>query len=586
MNKSLCVLDTYSRLLADISELSGVPLGAPDEITDEWVLKQGPKLDKELLLYIEGSGTLPEFPEWIKPLLDRFLSTLDGKYLRYIRQLLLFCYKIEFEPTNDQLKEAQASFEDTDSSIEVWESYFKTTDPHMFRSAQQIVGRIIYPIDWTEIVPSHGPGAVYPSAKPHKKSAFCCIYSNIEKHYPYFEYLCALPFQGFASGIQMGKMLSESDDIIARLEAVPKDSRGPRIICVHPKEAIWIQQGCRRVLERAIMSSRSSANGRITFRDQTTNGKLALASSIDRKYCTLDLKEASDRLSPLLVRFLFGDYAYEKISCSRANKVRLLDGRVITLRKWAPMGNALTFPVQSLVFYALVRAGIRSHYGTNCNDVYVFGDDILFPSEYYDGALSALIRAGLIPNVGKTFRHGFFRESCGVDAFKGINVTPHRLKTTDVGSVSGAFSMCSLAKRLAHSGYRLTSEGLYRHVSKYWGSLPLSNNPNAQGLCRYEPIGLDKLLTYEKTLRFNQGYHRWETRLNLVRGAKLRISDGEWYHLQDSILRLNHMGLGAVSDRGLEYAVPHRERLQRGWTEAFMSPQLGPPGGESPPEEN
>jgi hypothetical protein len=35
-----------------------------------------------------------------------------------------------------------------------------------------------------------------------------------------------------------------ADIIEAKLIAVPKDSRGPRLICVHPAESIWIQQGC------------------------------------------------------------------------------------------------------------------------------------------------------------------------------------------------------------------------------------------------------------------------------------------------------------------------------------------------------
>lgn len=568
---SLCIIEIYKRLLADICELSAVHLCTPDEITYEWVLKLGPKLDKELLMFLEGSGTLPDFPEWIKPLVDAFLSTLDGKLLRYLRQLLLFCYKVEQIPTNEQLKEAQASFEDTDSSIAIWDAHFGATDKHMFESARKIVARVIYPIDWTSIVPSHGPGAVYPSEEPSEKGNFRHIYTNIEKYYPYYEYLCCLPSVAYGIGSSRRYSLVESETIPARLVAVPKDSRGPRLICVHPKEAIWIQQGCRRLLERAISSPRSVCRGRIVFDDQSVNGGLALASSVDREYCTLDLKEASDRMSCTLVKYLFGNFAYEYISCSRATHVKLLDGRVITLRKWAPMGNCLTFPVQSLVFYALVVAGIRSRYGINCTDVYVFGDDILFPSKYYDGALHGLIRAGLIPNIGKTFRHGFFRESCGVDAFKGVDVTPHRLKKTNVKSVSGATSLCTMARAMGRDGYRLTSDAMYRVLSREYGRLPISNNPHAQGIYRYEACSLETLLKYEPSLRFKKTHQKWVTRLLLVGGAQKRISNGAWWHLQDSIIRL-HLGAAEVSDRGLEYAVPHRSRLKRGWTDALVRP--------------
>jgi hypothetical protein len=48
------IIESYLRLLADIRDLSGLPLGAPDEVSYEWVLKEGPKLEKHCLAYIEG----------------------------------------------------------------------------------------------------------------------------------------------------------------------------------------------------------------------------------------------------------------------------------------------------------------------------------------------------------------------------------------------------------------------------------------------------------------------------------------------------------------------------------------------------
>lgn len=565
-----CVTNIYERLLADVSELSGVPLGTPDELSDDWVLKVAPKLDKDLLMYLEGSGGLPEFPQWLNPLVERFLSTMDGKYLKFLRQVLLFCYKIEFEPSNDQLKEAQATFENTDADIECWDSAFAEGPyNHLFASARQIIGRVIARIDWRKILPGHGPGAVYPQCYSYDKSKFLTIYRPIEAFYPHADYFCGIPSFWWDHYVAHGDSLSEKDTIVSRLVAVPKDSRGPRLICVHPKEAIWIQQGCRRLLERAIMSPHSPCHGSISFDDQTVNGRLALSSSRSREYCTLDLKEASDRISCSLVKFLFGNYAYEWLSCSRAQQVVLLDGRVITLRKWAPMGNALTFPVQSLIFYALVRAGIRSRYGENCTDIFVFGDDIVFPVKFYDGAVNALVRSGAIPNTTKTFRHGLFRESCGVDAFDGVNVTPHRLRRLDSDTVAGAASLCTLACALVRSGYRLTAEWLYRRISHSWGPLPLSNNPNTQGIFRYEPCTLGTLLKYERSLRFNRDLHKWETRVLLVKGSTIRPPNDAWWHLQDSLLNITRKSEIDVVSGGLAYTVPHRARLQRGWSEVL-----------------
>lgn len=573
---SSCILNIYECLLADISRLSGVPLGAPETITNDWVLIEGPKLDKQLLAWLEGTGEIPVVPDWVQPLMDRLRSTMDPKYLRYIRQLLLFCYKIEIEPTHEQLQEAQKAFEDSERGVEHWEAWFAANTASnqanrcspFFTYARQIVGYVIGRIDWSTIVPCHGPGAVYPPCMPHDKSNFRTIYTTIEPHYPFTEYFCALPSYWWDHLVLGEPEMRESDTIECHLVAVPKDSRGPRLICVHPKESVWIQQGCRQSLERAISAPNSPCHGYINFHDQGVNGRLALKASIDREFVTLDLKEASDRMSCELVRHLFGDFAYNKISCSRATSVTLLDDRVMLLRKWAPMGNALTFPVQSLVFYSLVRSGIMCRYGVNCSDIYVFGDDILFPRKFWDGAVNGLVRGGFIPNMDKSFRHGFFRESCGVDAYHGIDVTPLRLRSLDPSSGSGALSMCVLAKALDKRGYLLTSDFLYRLVQQAWGRLPISNNPNAQGLHRYEECDLGKLLLYEKSLRFNLRFHKWQTRILLVSGVSSHAPKCGWYHIQDSLLSLERHYV-PIKERtgGLEYAVPHRERLKRGWTD-------------------
>lgn len=252
------LIKAYQRLLADIRDLSGLPLGAPDEITYEWVLTEGPKLEKECLAYIEGRQLeQPVFPEWLKPLWDAFVLKQDGRFLRWVRQVLLFCYKAEYEPSNQQIKDAQAIFEETDSSCGVWNSSLATTGPSaLLRSARQIVGRVIYRIDWEGIECDHGPGAVFPPCKPDEKTRFLTLYRSIQEKYPYDRYLWCLPSFWEDIMVEENKgTIKESGDIVSKLTAVPKDSRGPRLICVHPKEAIWIQQGQRHKLEAAINAS-------------------------------------------------------------------------------------------------------------------------------------------------------------------------------------------------------------------------------------------------------------------------------------------------------------------------------------------
>jgi hypothetical protein len=570
------LLKVYKRLLADVCDLSGIHLDAPDEIiTHEWVMVNGPSLDKQTLMYLEGSGCEPVFPKWLIPLWERFKISDDPKYLKFIRQLLVFCYKAEYEPTNEQIKNAQAQFEDTDDGVRIWNSAFNSRmQSPTHRTARQLVTRVIRDISrhgsFRKIVPHHGPGAVFPPRKPWEKSKFLTLYRSIQEFYPFDQYFCGIPSFWWDTMVsEASGKLEERDDIIANLVAVPKDSRGPRLICVHPAESIWIQQGQRSVLEAAI-SNDPLLKGRINFTDQTVNGRLALDSSRTRELVTLDLKEASDRISPLLVRYLFGETAYAWLSCSRANKVKLLDGRVVELQKWAPMGNALTFPVQSLIFWALVRASVLSRYGDNCDEIYVFGDDILYPSQYHEGVLEGLVSSGLVPNITKTFRRGFFRESCGVDAYHGVDITPLRVRKQDIRATEDAVSYLDLAKRLRLGGYRCCATFIYSKIREYLnGKLPLSNNPQAQGFVEYVDLDWVQLMVREPSIRFRRRFHTWGVPCRMVRNPVYRGPTGDWYHLQDSLLRLHHMG-DAISDRGTEYPIPYRTQLEYGWTDILM----------------
>jgi hypothetical protein len=564
------LIEAYHRLLTDVREVSRVPLGTPDDITYDWVLTEGPKLDKQILMFLEGLRLeKPEIPEWLTPLWDKFIVTNDGLYLRYIRCLLVFCYKAELPPNDKQIKEAQASFEEVDYGCSVWDLSLEGRNPNtvLQRSARRIISRITSRIDWLEIVPSHGPGSVYPTCPPDEKSRFDTYYPSIQRYYPYDKYLWCLP--SFWHDIMVTESkgsIKEKTDIVAKLVAVPKDSRGPRLICVHPKEAIWIQQGQRKLLEASIERS-PLTRGKINFTDQTVNGSLALSSSIDRKLVTLDLKEASDRISATLVKSLFGDYTYDVLSCARANKIKLLDGRVIPLYKWAPMGNCLTFPVQSLIFYSLVVAGIKLKYGMDCTDVYVFGDDILFPAIYYDGAFEALVKSGLVPNHNKTFRRGFFRESCGVDAYSGIDVTPLRMRKADVVSAQDALATVDLAKRLRQWGFEHCSSYLYKQVAKRFGKLPFCNNPMAQGLFEYVDRDLGWILLNEPRVRYRTSVQQFSVPIRQVKAVLFEHRfRGDWYHLLDSLHRIA-LSRSEISDRGTEYPVPYRAQLTYGWAD-------------------
>jgi len=553
-------INVYDRLLTDIRLMSGMPLGTPD-ITDTWVLIEGPLLDKQLLLYLDNRGDKPQFPEWISPLFDEFCRSGSISCLKYLRQLLLFCYKTRKEPTHEQLLEAQASFVDTDNGIDVFDDAFMRQLRHRYyyTCAKHLISRITGRCRWSEIVPHHGPGSVFPSRRPDEKTHFGTIYSTIQELYPYDQYFCPLPSFWDQVFVKGDADIAQSDSIVSRLVAVPKDSRGPRLICVHPSESIWIQQGQRQVLEHAIERN-PLTSGYINFTNQMVNGLLAKEASSSQEFVTLDLSEASDRISCSLVRHLFGDYTYKYLSCARATHVQLLNGRLHRLRKWAPMGNALTFPVESLIFWALVRSSIYTGYGENCNQIYVFGDDIIFPTRYYARVHECLVAAGLKVNSNKTFRSGFFRESCGVEAYKGFDITPLRMRAGDIITTQDCISMLDLAKRLRQAGYEFAASRIYSDIRRT-RTLPLCNDPNASGIYEFVSYDLGKLFLYEPSLKWRPN-HRWAVPGRQVRSVLSDPPNHDWYHVLDSIMAIDRSPL---RDRGLEYPLPYTAKLSYGW---------------------
>jgi hypothetical protein len=83
--------------------------------------------------------------------------------------------------------------------------------------------------------------------------------------------------------------------------------------------------------------------------------------------------------------------------------------------------------MEAIVFWSICKAALEL---SGClSPVYVYGDDLILPSRHAKRVIAALHGLGLRVNVKKSFIHGHFRESCGVDAYHGVDATaPCRLK--------------------------------------------------------------------------------------------------------------------------------------------------------------
>ena len=292
------------------------------------------------------------------------------------------------------------------------------------REAKKALARLFCNFDPKDIYPRHGPGAVATRQRLWNKYLWSNVSKSITDVYPFTEYFCASYGHICDTYKTLGSLSEES--MPARVVLVPKDSRGPRLISCEPVDNQWVQQGLGKAIVDYV-EKHALTQDTVFFTDQEPNRLAAKFSSIDGRYATLDLNEASDRVSLDLVLHLFPEHLVECLVACRSSSTELPDGRVLELDKYAPMGSALCFPVLALSVWAILYGRFPDKYVRE--HIHVYGDDVIVPTCVAREAIEALELFGLKVNKDKSCISGFFRESCGMDAYKGVCVTPIRLRT-------------------------------------------------------------------------------------------------------------------------------------------------------------
>jgi hypothetical protein len=311
----------------------------------------------------------------------------------------------------------------------------------------------------------HGPGAVsdIPTGRGYKYS-FPNWGPRLNWMFPVEEFAFS-SMSSLGSDDGYGPSRIPSQEPASKLCVVPKTQKAPRLIAAEPTCNQWAQQSVRSFLTDAIAGSVLSES--IDFRRQDLSGNLALSSSLDRSLATVDLSAASDRLSCWLIERIFRvnpPLLAAMIACRTrflTNDIDKKSPKLYELRKFASMGSALTFPVQSLVFYVLcVSAGLHAT-GTHIRDwqkigrqVRVYGDDLIVPVEWMPVVERLFSLLYLRINSSKTFSKGFFRESCGTDAYKGYNVTPGQVRRFyDESKLTTLQGVVDSSNNLFHKGF-------------------------------------------------------------------------------------------------------------------------------------
>lgn len=492
-----------------------------------------PALDKPLLRGLEtglltfhgeplsGSSGKSIEPRLFSALWKKVFSSgclredVDPVALRFLRQLLCCFKKLKESTTHERLYKAVHEYYEIDSQLPapslswgeplgmdhsglcdltdlvptrlpLFDGGTGELDPRSARTyglldtIQHVADIVVasLPQDLSQIRGRHGPGAVSEALEGGYKYIFPSWSPKLEALYPYDMYGAASVTRVIDEGTPKGS------DAPSKLIAVPKTAKTPRLIASEPVAYQWMQQGLREVLYD--LEGRHPLLGSVIhYRDQTVNQKRAYSASIDGSLATVDLSSASDRVSLYIVERIFrGSLPWlNALNATRTQWIRnSIDKKSPAyhrLRKFASMGSALTFPIESIVFacaaigvFLYVR-GIRPSYDAvktvnRRGQVQVYGDDIVIPVDCVEALTEALSSMYLKVNSDKTFWTGKFRESCGAEYWNGHSVVPVYLRSPVSDSDPE-----SIVSRI-ETANNLHVEGLWRAAEYLISTLPES----------------------------------------------------------------------------------------------------------------
>ncbi len=364
----------------------------------------------------DPDGTLLEQPDW--------------KAVRAIRQISGFHGKLKELCSDAKIQDAYLQYKLTDSQIA--SAVATSSDFEQFADVSHAIwGRVIGRISaevMQDVVPKHGPGAVADKLTSNGKYSDLSWTERLDRYFPIEKYV--LPGFSFFELLNDYPLYSPASEPPSRVIPVPKTMEKPRLIAAEPAHLQKMQQAILTVMTRHL-----GDHPNIGWLDQTRNRKMAKRSSMDRSLSTLDLSEASDRVSLRIVKNLikFNEYFLGVTLATRSQSAELPTGERIHLRKFASMGSAMTFPIESMVFWTIVVMAVCRSRGEYLpskqilkelqEDASVYGDDIIVPVAYTQSVVELLELFGLKVNRDKSFTESHFRESCGAEFFDGHDVT-------------------------------------------------------------------------------------------------------------------------------------------------------------------
>jgi len=398
----------------------------------------------------------------------------------FVRQITLL-YKKVLNPCSDaRERKAYESFIDCERQVRDWTHDASERDLSRFdRVSEFLWGPIGSQLDLLvyagALRPRHGPGKTADRSTGNGKYDNGTWYTRLEEYFPSGDF--RIPNYGFSGVLDGVTYLEPEAEIPSKVVSVPKTLKTPRIIAIEPTCMQYTQQALMEAFVVALEGC-DILKGAIGFTDQIPNQELARLGSETGSLATIDLSEASDRVSNLLVRRMLKNFPHLSgaVQSCRSTRADVPGYGVTPLSKFASMGSALCFPIEAMVFLTVICCGYEQALNKPLTKkslseflakVRVYGDDIIVPVEYVRSVVDNLVLYGFKVNSKKSFWTGRFRESCGKDYYGGSDVSVTYVRRnipSQPSDVQGMISTYSLRNQLYKAGLWRTVEILDDHL--------------------------------------------------------------------------------------------------------------------------
>jgi hypothetical protein len=302
------------------------------------------------LVFDRNNGVLLDYPD-----IDAIIA---------VRQLTLIFSKIHLECSDARVMAAMHDYVQCDSEVKVADARLESSDKDdfsrvsalLFSSLFSKVDKKIYDGDH---IPKHGPGATVDGLRGNSKYRLRDWTTRLESggfHSGDFLFPSASYFVEHYDELHFREPGSEMP---VKVIPVPKTQKTPRIIAKEPTCMQYAQQSVREQLYDGVEDCYLSHF--IGFESQEPNQLLAREGSRNRTLATLDLSEASDRVSNQLVRLMLRRHPplHEAVEACRSRRADVPGEGIIRLAKFASMVRLSVFLSRPWYFLPWSLSGLR-----------------------------------------------------------------------------------------------------------------------------------------------------------------------------------------------------------------------------------